>query len=68
MNQSITLNSSVILICGHSICKSHAQKSLIRYVKCGNKEHQIVKRGFSDNISLTEILGDRLDKINLGKS
>lgn len=60
------LISPVLLPCGHSICKIHAQKSPIRCVKCG-KEHITPRDGFPDNISLIEILDAHVHQINLGK-
>lgn len=71
-NCQLILNSPVLLQCGHSICKYHAQfgdwfLERIGCDRCG-VEHKIPNEGLPDNQSLAEIISTQVHTIKLGEA
>lgn len=71
VNCGLILKSPVLLPCGHSICKHHAEKNYaqkqINCLKCG-RYHTLTKDGLPENESLTEIIATQVHAIDLGEA
>ena len=63
------LNSPVLLPCGHSICKHHAETTSDTMIKCGKcgRDHLIPSEGFINQESLAAIIETEFYSINLGE-
>ena len=65
-----TLNSPIILPCGHSICKWHASDNDDKSIKCVKclDEHSIPSNGFPQNQTLIDLIDAEIEQLDFGET